>query len=280
MKNITVGTDIELFVQNHNGELVSMMGKLGADKHHPRQIDKWQNLSIQEDGISCEITFDPQSPAYFVPRAQQAVGMADEWLRNNLGVSVIPSACEVDIGGAVGYDPHLDKVGCDPDFDAYVVPQKPRPKLEIEDFGNVRFGSGHLHFGTVGYGIGAEVPAFIQAQFADLFIGVPFATGIGRYENRRRQFYGRPGLYRPKPYGFEYRTPANLWLWNANNLRHCIEQFQDIFQMKLVELKALYKKVNWTLIRTVIEERRHEDVREQLIEHYTELKLQLYSIGN
>ena len=30
----------------------------------------------------------------------------------------------------------------------------------------------------------------------------------------RKQLYGKAGAYRPKPYGFEYRTLSNFWVFD------------------------------------------------------------------
>lgn len=47
-------------------------------------------------------------------------------------------------------------------------------------------------------------------QQLDFYLGLP--SLLFDNDNKRRQMYGQPGSYRPKPYGVEYRVLSNKWL--------------------------------------------------------------------
>lgn len=95
--------------------------------------------------------------------------------------------------------------GCEPDFSAYDGGAE--RSLGRTTMGNYRYAGGHLHIGTT---TGFNCPDFIVAIMADLFwaaYGQPDPVDI----TQSHSWYRRPGLYRPKPYGIEYRTPSNRW---------------------------------------------------------------------
>lgn len=272
MKHITVGTDIEIFgYEQNSGDLTPFTGKLGADKKNPKQIDDWKHLSVQEDGIACEITFDPSTPKNFYTDAQTAYQKVRYWIRSQLHMDFL-NYSEIDTTGHQ-IPRKANQLGCDPDFDAYVQPVQERPKLHIEDFGGYRFASGHIHLGTKGFGCADEVPPFIQAQFADLFIGAPLRLTACARDQLRPKFYGLPGLYRPKPYGIEYRTPSNQWIFrsDADSFHDMLTSYENLFKQDLAALKTFYKNVDWDLVRTIINQGSTKELQGRWIDHVQEL---------
>jgi len=102
--------------------------------------------------------------------------------------------------------------GCEPDFNAWTRKMNPRPF--VEDL-SLRSCGGHVHVGTSLDKIGT-----IRAM--DAFLGVPsifIDTDV-----RRRALYGKAGAHRPKPYGVEYRTLSNFWLWEKQHKEWVYEQ--------------------------------------------------------
>ena len=49
-------------------------------------------------------------------------------------------------------------------------------------------------------------------QRCDLFLGVP--SVLMDEGELRKQLYGKAGAFRPKPYGVEYRTLSNFWVFD------------------------------------------------------------------
>lgn len=274
MKHITVGTDIEIFGYDRNtGDFKPFTGLLGADKKNPKQIDDWKHLSVQEDGVACEITFDPSTPKQFFRTASDAYQKTRIWIRNNVGMD-FHNFSELHLGG-ISLPRKANQIGCDPDYDAYVQPVQERPKLHIEDFNDWRFASGHIHLGTKGFGNADEVPPFIQAQFADFYIGAPLRLTACSQDRERTKFYGLPGLYRPKPYGIEYRTPSNQWLFRGNqdDMETWLEAYQNLFLADIAAIKTFYKSVDWELVREVINRGYTDKLNNRWFDHMQELSI-------
>ena len=96
--------------------------------------------------------------------------------------------------------------GCDPDFDAWnggAVNPKPR----ANDW-RLRSCGGHVH-------IGEKIESVEDAQrlirWMDFCAGVPSTVLDDGF--LRKSLYGKRGAYRIKPYGVEYRTLSNFWIW-------------------------------------------------------------------
>ena len=246
-----VGTDIEFFVSS-GGPTAIFPGNIPGTKEAPFKIAKDSvanpyDIGITRDGASVEFTCVPASPMNFVVAITDALHFLDKWLsKQNLlrlkNVSLIRKKID-------GAPPILER-GCSPDFLAYDEMEFPRHPPNQTKWEHC---SGHLHFGTKECLGDKEIPAFIQAKFADAILGLWFRKIYKREDKHRIPSYGLPGLYRPKPYGFEYRLPANSWVWNAyeyrNELTRRLCTFESLFSLKLSDIQHLYNRLPWPLIK-------------------------------
>ena len=64
--------------------------------------------------------------------------------------------------------------------------------------------------------IGTKHNQFDIIKTADLYLGVP--SVILDNDTERRKLYGKAGCLRPKPYGVEYRTLSNFWIWDKKTI--------------------------------------------------------------
>ncbi len=80
-----------------------------------------------------------------------------------------------------------------------------------------------MHFG---YWRFRNDPYYVKLM--DYIIGTYMVTIEPR--NRRREFYGMAGSYRPKPYGIEYRVPSAVWVSPEHlaNTMNVIRKFDKI----------------------------------------------------
>lgn len=107
--------------------------------------------------------------------------------------------------------PEAMEIGCDPDYCAYTGKKMDGP--DAGTMGQLRPASGHIHMG------GLEDLSFEQqcilVRWLDVTLGLTLTSDEadnGMDTEKRREWYGQAGRFRPKPYGIEYRTPSNLWV--------------------------------------------------------------------
>lgn len=62
----------------------------------------------------------------------------------------------------------------------------------------------------------------------DLHLGVP--SLVLDKDTERRKLYGKAGAFRPKPYGVEYRTLSNFWIWSEENIKWAWDQTNKAIQ--------------------------------------------------
>ena len=101
-------------------------------------------------------------------------------------------------------------LGCEPDYNAYTGDLNQPPNANTR----MRTCAGHIHIGWTEGKDPLEQIHFedcrriTQALDNSLYI----FSHLWDTDTKRRQLYGRPGAFRPKPYGVEYRVLSNAWL--------------------------------------------------------------------
>jgi hypothetical protein len=216
---VLIGADPELFAFKGN-KPISVHNLLTGDKKNPLPVDEG---AVQVDGTAAEFNIVPtDSEKVFVERIAK--------VRNNIQsiIQKVDSKVVLRSIPAVRFDkdywetiPSVNKeLGCDPDFNAYtggenqIVPEEQRVGFET-----MRTGSGHIHIGWRD----PKVPLETEEQRREHFINCRVLTMIldnvilpfEKYwdnDKERRKLYGKPGAFRPKPYGCEYRVLSNAWV--------------------------------------------------------------------
>ena len=202
---ITVGADPEFFLKK--GDMnVSAHGIVPGDKRTPHPLGSG---AVQLDGTAVEFNIKPAKSA-------------DEFATNIGSVlaelrSFIPSDYLFQFTPSVQYDKHYfeaipqscKELGCDPDFSAYTSKENPKPNTRG---GTLRTGAGHLH---IGWGDDMSGPSHMWdccqiVQALDNYFR--YYEKVWDTDTTRRTLYGKPGAFRPKAYGVEYRVLSNAWL--------------------------------------------------------------------
>lgn len=203
----TIGADPELFIQK-DGEVQSAHGLIKGDKNNPLPVDKG---AVQVDGMALEFNINPVDNI--------------EDFNNNIEtvmstlMSMVPDYELYDEVTANFSEkifkeapPEAKVLGCEPDYNAHSGRMNTPPNNNQSR----RTAGGHVHIG----GFHTDNPNsnlhMLRCQKLiknmDYFVGMP--SLFWDEDTERREMYGKAGCYRPKPYGVEYRTLSNKWIFS------------------------------------------------------------------
>ena len=208
IKNITLGTDPELFLQKDN-KIISAIGKIGGSKSEPQPISDNGHF-IQEDNVAIE---------YNIP----ACKTIEDWVyhhnfvKDYLEVLVSGMGCTLAIQPiATLEDSELDNdmarlAGCTPDFDVWNECINEPVDLSIT---NKRSAGGHI---SVGW------DDFTQDQQLDIIKAMDATLGLESVlldnDTERKKLYGKAGCFRFTAFGIEYRSLSNFWIKTDESLK-------------------------------------------------------------
>jgi hypothetical protein len=207
IKNITLGTDPELFLKKDN-KIISAIGKIGGSKSDPQPISDSGHF-IQEDNVAIE---------YNIP----ACTSNEDWIfhhnfvKDYLEVLVSGMGCELSIeASATLEDAELDNeiaklAGCEPDFNVWEECMNEPADLSKT---NLRVCGGHIS-------IGWKDPT--QDQQLDMVKAMDATVGLESVlldsDTLRKSLYGKAGCFRFRNYGIEYRSLSNFWIKSNESL--------------------------------------------------------------
>lgn len=207
LENVTVGADPEVFVATTEGDISSVIGKLGGSKAHPLPV---ADGALQEDNVLAEFNIRPaKNKIEFMYNMNSVMSSLRKALQNKgLQPVVIPSHV-FSKGKLESYGHQAMEFGCSSEWNAWSRKEMPRPNGAKV---NLRTAGGHVH---VGYDNPCRGSAESLIKMLDFTLGVP--SVLIDNDNARRKLYGKAGSMRHKPYGVEYRTLSNFWL-NSDEL--------------------------------------------------------------
>lgn len=196
--SVTIGADPEFFVTK-NGEPYPICGLLGGTKKAPKPFHVGH---VQEDNVMAEFNIPPaHSESEFV---SNVIGMRDQMTEYLKLQELIPDFCSVKQFPMEALSSlQAQNIGCEPDYNAYTYEKNPTQNYGT--MGPFRTASFHVHIG-IPDNLLEEMPDFRAAcaRLCDALVLIPIMV-LGADDSKRRQFYGKAGSFRPKPYGLEYR---------------------------------------------------------------------------
>ena len=227
-----LGSDPEVFLQDWQGNPISAIGYINADKWNPHQIpDMPQGYTLQEDNVSLEYGIPPAASAdEFVAHIQSVMAKSLEYLPN---LTFSKLSCIIFPESQMEH-PLAHIFGCEPDYNAWTMTENPKP-APPHPF--MRSAGGHVHVETT-----QEGQDVIRKM--DLFLGVP--SVLMDKGEERKQLYGKAGAFRVKSYGVEYRTLSNFWIfreplirWVWNNTQRALDSNVDVIAEQSRILEAI-----------------------------------------
>lgn len=200
----SIGADIEVFAKNEVGH-VALCGLIGGTKEKPRQIKTMPpGFCVQEDNVALEFNIPPAYEGKEFNNYIKVMLGQSKALIESLGFSLAQESSAIFPKDQLIH-PNTQVFGCEPDYDAWKLRVNKKPKAKDPA---LRTAGGHVHIGTSGNIVDI-------ARKLDLFLGIPSVYLDNSEESKqRRELYGKAGAIRPKPYGLEYRTLSNFWVFN------------------------------------------------------------------
>lgn len=203
---LTLGCDPEIFLADVNGRLKASCGLIGGTKESPAPLPLGDGYCVQEDNVAIEFNIPPAPDAKtFIHSIGETLDFLSQSVDMMYGFKLVRTSAESfpqeELVSAAA------KVfGCDPDYNAWTGKRNPRPRA---DDPTLRSCGGHIHVG--GYDKNSVKSEEI-IKCMDAFLGVP--SVLMDEGEKRRLLYGKRGAYRDKPYGCEYRTLSNFWVFD------------------------------------------------------------------
>jgi hypothetical protein len=229
-----------MFLVDIYGDLKSAIGVVPGTKENPF---KTKHGSVQHDNVSAELGVLPAKAAgVFSRNISSAIADLNEIISpHGLYYSKVASAT---FPASELNTPEAQEFGCDRDYDAY----DPKNPCIVNKDGldpGFRTAGGHVH---IGHQTALEYPE-LTILACDLFLGLP--SIIMDKDSKRRLLYGKASRYRIQPWGVEYRTLSNFWIWTNEYKLWVFNQVQKVIANPSI-IFELDTVVPITDIRTVI----------------------------
>lgn len=201
MSKVLIGADPELFLRTISGKMISAVGLIGGTKDQPLPLEV-PGCAVQEDNVSAEFNIPPSDNLDDFKRHINYVKshLSDKAQKMGLLLADHVASYSFDNDQLESWQSQV--FGCEPDMCAWTGRENPRPFST--DF-NLRSCGGHIH-------VGSDLDPDMVIRSMDLHLGVPSITLDP--DTHRRSLYGKAGACRRKPYGVEYRTLSNFWIWS------------------------------------------------------------------
>ena len=221
----TIGCDPELFIENKSGECVPVFEFSTGTKEKPA---KTSFGALQVDGMALEFNIDP-TPLHhldfrdFLGRIQKAFSFISKQIPEDFSISKKASYNFPDEIFLKTPD-YCKILGCDPDYNAYTGLVNPRPDPVELGIPNFRTAGGHIHIGWAQYGESFDINDkghIDDCRIITKILDHLFYSDLTKRDpdKERVNLYGGPGVYRPKPYGVEYRSLSNFWCFNQDDIK-------------------------------------------------------------
>lgn len=274
-----VGHDAEFFVQKE-GTIIPVCGLVGGTKAKPLKVPRSKvGTTYQEDGAALELGMEPCAAHEFRFRAYDSF-LEGQAFAAKRGLDLVLASSHEFSSELLAAAPEASVLGCSPDFNAWERGHR-RPIMDVTTMKNTRFTGGHLHFS---YDVdNVKVPTWAIVQMLDA-LALPFWENYNAKEQGARyEFYGKPGLYRPKPYGLEYRTPHNSWIMGSSSstafVTRCATVVRACAELSNADVRGFYDRIDWQAVATLLDfrvtpthsMRRTQPVYTQLYEIFNQL---------
>lgn len=223
----TIGADPEIFV-SQGGKFVSAHNLIPGTKREPYKVEKG---AVQVDGLALEFNIDPaNSYEQFQDHLDIVLATLKGMVPNHEFMS--EASIFVDPTYKSSLPPESLEIGCTPSLNAYTEDLEETP----DGTGDLRAVGGHVHIGGFFDRDEDEKVKWDRSlrlvRLMDKYVGV--YSLLWDPDDNRRKVYGQAGSCRLKPFGVEYRTLSNKWIFDKK-----ITKF--VYDQTAAAVRALYK---------------------------------------
>lgn len=212
--DVTIGADPELFCFDQEAEsVVSAHTFIPNSKWNPLVVPKG---AIQYDGVAAEFNIDPaKNVEEFLRNIKHVKRLLTNYIKGkNPHITLLAMPTVHFEKAYIESLPHqVWELGCSPDWNAYTGEVNDKPDGEKFSF---RSGAGHIHIGWLDPVLSNPMSEDHMKLCCELVKHLDHAlvpaSLMWDHNTERRKLYGKPGAFRPKPYGLEYRVLSNAWL--------------------------------------------------------------------
>ena len=244
-----LGCDPEVFMRDLQGRFRSSVGLIGGSKAHPLPLPIGDGYCVQEDNVALEFNIPPAAGAKeYVESIQKTLSFLSENIRSSYGFE-LANISAVSFPEEELQTAAAQTFGCDPDYNAWTGKTNPSPKPPHP---LMRSAGGHVHIET------KKNPCTVT-QMCDLMPAVPAVFMDNGVE--RKQLYGKAGAHRTKPYGVEYRTLSNFWIFEDELIRWVWRNTERALTEKID-----VKKEEQNILEAI--NNNNKDVAQYLVEKY------------
>ena len=234
-----IGSDPEVFVTRNN-QIIPVCGLIGGDKGKPVEL---QEGGVLEDNVLAEFNITPcTTSTEFITRHEMVMEQVRQ--KYNLGFSKRASYTFPEY--SLDQYPQALEFGCGSDLNALSGSINPKPSPDNNGF---RTAGGHIHIGWSDEGTVTQMQQRKVGVLCDYFLGLP--SVLKDNDTDRRSLYGKAGCIRYKPYGIEYRTLSNFWLFNMLDMDWAFNQATKAYR-SLDNFDNIINHINPDLVQQAI----------------------------
>lgn len=250
-KTILLASDPEIFTR-FEGSISSVAGKLGCDKWN--KIILADDIRLQEDNVLVEFDTNPQPTFELfddnIRRGIEACQLAVGKVGHEIAPKISSHIFTMDELNS--FNKSVFMFGCEPDFNALTGMVNPKPAAADP---GLRTAGGHVHIGYKDErpeGMDFAQSQAIMGVMCDYYMGL--MSLLVDTDDRRRELYGKAGAVRMKPYGIEYRTLSNFWIFENEMRKTIYDQAQKAFSALSGEWERLTAILDPHEIQRIINE--------------------------
>lgn len=231
-------------------QIIPCVGLIKGTKAKPHTPKGWpEGYAVQEDNVMLEYNVPATSTQHdFINVMTQARQLVKRMCKVK-GLMPVWKRPEHEFLPHDLVSPQAKLFACEPDLDAYNGGiQRNNPP----DFGTTRTCGGHIHVGG-----DFNCPDFVAILFMELILALYMgSSAIVTPGSARSKWYGKPGVFRIKPYGVEYRTLSNSWATSGyilNDVAMIMFRIgQVLVDSSAKQLQTWFRRIEWMLLQELL----------------------------